>query len=443
MSDIAAGYTFVDGEKGITASKLNNIVAGAVIQPSFVTGQPASSTLDPTDNLLEVKSGGTYARITGSQLISSVGSQVDVTSQITALRLRSFSAIGNGTFECDQRTAFTGVSNSGWALDRWSLSRTGTMTGTAIGTPGVVQVPNTSFDITQSFLRVTLTGQEVSLGAADFWVLQQAVEGPVMRELYDDVHSLALLVRSSVATLKFGVALRDGAATTSRSLTKLVTLGAANTWTLISLASIPSFHSTTPTTAWSLAPGTAGYFLNITLACGTTYTSAANDVWQTGNFLGATGQSNFAAQAVNSTLDIAFVQHSPGSNTDLMDLSFGQNLDGPFGCLRYYAKSYPYGTKAGTSSVAAGLQPCIPATPASGGTTSSVLLVNGIFPKVMAKAPTVVSYGYTGVTNAVTAAGGSDSSVTSVGQIGDRAFGVYSLSAAVPINVNFNGHWTA
>src|SRR5262245_18795446 len=111
MADIATGYAFTDGEKGITSTKLNNVVGLAVIQPDFVLNKPTSATLDPTDQLLELKSTNTYARITGSLLISSVGSQVDVTSQITAVRLRSFSAIGNPNFEVDQVSAGTLVTN--------------------------------------------------------------------------------------------------------------------------------------------------------------------------------------------------------------------------------------------------------------------------------------------------------------------------------------------
>jgi hypothetical protein len=77
MPDIVTSQVFSDGEKGITSSKMNNIIANSVIQPDFVLNKPTSSTLDPTDQLLEVKGSGAYARITGQQLINSVSASVN------------------------------------------------------------------------------------------------------------------------------------------------------------------------------------------------------------------------------------------------------------------------------------------------------------------------------------------------------------------------------
>jgi len=75
MPDITTTQVFVDGEKGITATKMNNIIANSVIQTDFIANKPSSATLDPTDQLLELKAGGTYARITGTQLANSVAAQ--------------------------------------------------------------------------------------------------------------------------------------------------------------------------------------------------------------------------------------------------------------------------------------------------------------------------------------------------------------------------------
>src|SRR6476660_2784675 len=130
MPDLVTSKIFVDGERGITATKMNQIISGAVIQPSFVSSKPASSTLDPTDQILELKGAGTYATITGSQLVSSVGAQVDVTPQIYSARLRSFNAIGNPNFETDQRNVFGAVNNAPnntFLQDRWIITRGGTM----------------------------------------------------------------------------------------------------------------------------------------------------------------------------------------------------------------------------------------------------------------------------------------------------------------------------
>jgi len=55
---------------------MNSVISGAVIQTDFIANKPAGSALNPTDQLLELTSGGTYARITGAQLSASVAGQL-------------------------------------------------------------------------------------------------------------------------------------------------------------------------------------------------------------------------------------------------------------------------------------------------------------------------------------------------------------------------------
>ena len=76
MPDIITTQIFADNEKGITAAKMNNIIANSTIQTDFVANKPAGSALNPTDQILELTSGGTYARITGAQLSASVAGQL-------------------------------------------------------------------------------------------------------------------------------------------------------------------------------------------------------------------------------------------------------------------------------------------------------------------------------------------------------------------------------
>ena len=97
--------------------------------------------------------------------------------------------------------------------------------------------------------------------------------------------------------------------------------------------------------------------------------------------------SNFAASPVNSTFDIAFVQHEPGSLcTTLMDKPFSQNLDE---CLRYFCKSYELTDKPG-ALVGAGMKQLYTgiAAPNAFGTIN--------YPKILAKnvTPTVMLYNY-------------------------------------------------
>jgi hypothetical protein len=147
-------------------------------------------------------------------------------------------------------------------LDRWSVGKAGTMALTCAQTASgtALVAPGTNFRISQKYLALTLTTQQASLGVSDHWDLIHYVEGPNLRELINDVHSLSLLVFSSVANLKFGISIRDNA--TTKSLTKLCSLGAASTWTLVQLNNLPVF----PAGNFSLAPGAVGYEIRICLA---------------------------------------------------------------------------------------------------------------------------------------------------------------------------------
>lgn len=387
MSDLVTSRIFVDGEKGITAAKLNDIIAGASVQTDFVATKPTASTLDPADNLLVLKSSGQYAKTPFQTIVDSVQGQLPSNdSEIWSVRLRSFNSVGNCNFECDQRSVGATLTNPATGtlpLDRWAHGKVGTMVVSvgqqAAALPDVC-VPTTSFRITRSFYRVTLTTAQASLGVSDTLRLSQSIEGPMWRELSNDVHSLQVLVRSSVANLKFALAFSDPA-TTTKTLVKLATIPTANTWTLLTFPNLPVW----PSGNFSASPGVLGYLFSITLAAGANLTSPAADTWQSGSFLGAPGMSSFAASPVNSTFDIAFIQHEPGPVcSTLIDKPFTQNLTE---CQRYFAKSMPYATAVGADS--AGFVSFH--SPVAVSVSTSLFGGRG-FPVPMAKAPTVTFF---------------------------------------------------
>jgi hypothetical protein len=436
MPDIITSQVFSDGEKGITATKMNNIIANSVIDPSFVTSKPSSSTLDPTDQLLEVKGAGTYARITGQQLIDSVSASVtqNIQPTIWSVRLRSFNAVGNPTMECDARNVGNVVAapGAGPVIDRWAYAKTGSLV-TSVGqqpaAAGDIKIPGTNFAISQKFFRFTLTTAQASLGTSDLLILRSVIEGIGFRELLYDVHSASILVRSSVAGLKFGLFLQDDPAT--KSLVKICTIPSANTWTLLTYPNLPIFVSGN----FTLAPGVIGYWLGICLAAGSSLTAPANDTWQNGNFNGALGQDNFASKPVNSTFDIAFVQHEPGAVcTTPMDCPFTRNYDD---CLRYYSKSYPYGSKAGGVTNAG--QRTARVSPQF--TTNTYDTIT--FPKTMAKIPTVALYSPDGTANAAQVLGAANVTVNSISYIGDNAFSGFAMASAQTANNTMVFHYTA
>lgn len=355
-------------------------------------------------------------------------------SLIWLSRLRSFNTIGNPTFEVDQRTAGAGATNSGWSMDRWKflILGSGSMAATAtkLNPTPVVLVPGTDFAISRSCLEVKLTTQQATLGTNDSMYLQQSIEGPRLRELLGGSHSLSMLVRSSVANLKFSATLMDNSGTYYLPL--LFTLGAANTWTLVS---IPNLAAWAASGSFPTAPGGIGCYLFISLAAGSALLGASN-VWQTGNISGATGMSNFASNPVGSTFDIAFVQHEPGPLcTPPNDKPFDQNLEE---CLRYYQKSYDYTLKPGVASAINGT------TQAFVGSGMPTIVPGAVLPKRMAKVPTIVVFSSNdGTMNAVYDFTSSGNRAVSATYAGEAAIVQASLTAAAPVGNLIRYHWTA
>ncbi len=435
MPDIVSGYTWTDGEKGVTATKMNNQFSGAVIQTDFIANKPSSSTLDPTDQLLELKGAGTYARITGSQLISSVSSQVDATPQIYSVRLRSFNAVNNPTFEVNQRlTGGTMQANtSQWITDRWlGYNSTGITPFWGVSTGQTITVPGTNFMISQAMLQFnTQSVSKPSLAATDQTIVQQTVEGSAMRELMNDVHSISILAQTNVAGgLKFALLLQDSSST--RTLAKLCTIPSPNVWTLIQLPNLPVWASGG---GWSVTPGSVGYNLIISVAAGSSQITSANDVWVNANVRGAIGMDNILSKPSNSQLWIAAVQDEPGAQcSTLMDVPFSQNYDN---CLRYFSKSYLYSVKAGTNTTVG--QRTARVSPQFTSNTYDTIT----FPKTMAKVPTVALYAPDGTVNAAQVLGAANVTVSSVSYIGDNAFSGFAMASAQTANNTMAFHYTA
>jgi hypothetical protein len=260
-----------------------------------------------------------------------------------------------------------------------------------------------------------LTTAEAALAAGDYLRILQVIEGPNWRELQNDVHSLQVLVRSSVAGLAFGAALQDP--TAAHSLTNIFTIPSANVWTLLPMPNLVLW----PAGTFVNTPGSAGYQILFTLACGSTFMSPANGTWQNGNFVGALGQSNFANSPVNSTFDIAYVSHEPGAlcSNPPMDLPFTRNYDD---CLRYLQKTYNYAVAPG--AIGNGRTWAV---------TSAVnfAIGNSAFIKPMAKAPTVTIYNTsTGTAGSVRDAAATDHSGAGAGAITETGFDNISFTTA-------------
>lgn len=355
-------------------------------------------------------------------------------SSIWSVRLRSFNAAGNPSFEVSQQPVVGAAALAvGTALtraiDRYFSTKGTNGAATTQQLAGPIQLPGTNFSISGYYLRVSVTTAVASLAATDSLTLTQSVEGPVLRELITDVHSVSLLVRSSIAGT-FGLALRDSA--NAYSLVSLCTIPTANSWTLIQLPKLPVW---TASGTFPITAGSVGYTLVVCLAAGSTYTTPSNGSWVAGNYLGAAGQSNLFATAGN-TFDIAFLQHEPGPLcTTLIDKPFAQNYDE---CLRYFSKTYHYAIAPGTNT-ATGLL-VFRVDP------NALSYVTGYvsYQRPMAKVPNMSFWSDAGTANQLSAFGaGTAGTVSGVIGNSDKGFQGVHLSASNTANNSLQGHYTA
>jgi microcystin-dependent protein/phage baseplate assembly protein W len=421
---LTTGGPSIDSTTSVGSGSAHNtmppfLVLVYIIKVSVTGGSTAAAPIaDTTQNgLLRKVSGLVTDYVDGTNNCRDLSSQV---RNIVAVSTRSFNAVGNPTTEVNQRCV-TSISN-GKVVDRWNVGLQGAVTATCVPTndPNGILVPSTNFCVTSSYVRITSTKQIANLATADACVFYSTIEGSRLRELIGDATSGQVLVRSSVAPLTITFALRNTIGTTKRSITKLVTIPNANVWTLLQIPNIARWASDL---AWSITPGNYGYelLMCIGMGVGNASMSPANDSWQNGDFWGGPGTSNFFAGPVNSTFDIAYIQHEAGPSCgQLIDVNFEDNLRS---CQRYYQKTYNYGQALAASTPDNGMSSVAP--------PSATYLVNPIrLQQTMAKTPTYTIYSRQGVVGTVSFVQGNGNKTVTLGGVGENGVGWFSMATA-------------
>lgn len=404
------------------------VPTGALVSPGGTQG--AGGPMGPNGPTVVSADAGNIATLGSDNLI------LVPRSTITGIRLRSFNALGNANFEVDQRNvgvqANVAAGNTFRWMDRWYCGKN-TATGVLSfgqGNPANLPlVPGTNYTISQNCATLSVATQQATLAAGEYIQLAQYVEGPLLRELISDTHSISVLALCT-QPISFSVTLNTP--TSGYTLTKLCTISTPNQWTLIPLPNLPVW---TPSATWNLNSGSAGYLFRFGFGAGSTYTSPANDTWQAGNFICGPGCTNILSLPVNTGFYLGFVQHEPGPNcTTLIDKPFTQNLDE---CLRYYQKTYNYASAPGVVSSAAIKAFMSAGTSASGFGTLS-------FYKPMAKTPTVTLYNHaTGAAGSVRDGAGTDHASAAAAGVGDAGFYGITFTTAVTSQMQIYANYTA
>ena len=275
---------------------------------------------------------------TKAQLVSGTTAQDLTVDNINTTSINSGQTgrknfIINGACAIDQRNGGAAVT-SGYAIDRTHIE------GFSGGGTGTAQRVTDSPSGFYYSLKVTVTGTDTSLAAADFYTLRHIIEGSNIAHLGFGASggtsvTLSFFVKSSV-TGTFCAGLGNGS--NNRTMPKEYTINATNTWEKKTL----TFPADT-TGTWG-ADANRGFSIRWCMGCGSTRQGTA-DQYNGGESHGTSNQTNlFATNA--ATFQITGLQLEAGTTaTDFEHRSIGEELAL---CQRYY---YLVGSQARDGNV--------------------------------------------------------------------------------------------
>jgi hypothetical protein len=239
----------------------------------------------------------------------------------------------NGDMTIDQRNAGASVTASttgAYALDRWYLEEA------TDGAATVQQVSDGPTGFTNS-LKVTVTSTDTSIGASQYFEVDQNIEGFNTADLSFGTASASTItisfwVKSSL-TGTFGGSIRNSAA--NRSYPFSYTINAANTWEKETITIAGDTAGT-----WIGATNGIGLRLTFALAAGSSLSGTVN-TWAGANLLAPTGSTNLMGTA-SATWQVTGVQLEQNTSaTPFERRLYGQELAN---CQRYYETCFTAGT---------------------------------------------------------------------------------------------------
>ncbi len=232
----------------------------------------------------------------------------------------------NGGMMIDQRNAGASVSLSSgaaYAADRWNTYED---TDATVSIQQVVDAPSGFLNS----LKVTVTTADASVGASQFCVTRQMIEGNNVADLGWGTASaqpvtLSFWVKSTLTGV-FGGAFHNSSH--NRSYPFTYTISSANTWEQKTVTVAGDTSGT-----WLTTNG-VGIGVEFGLGVGSTYSGTSN-AWAGSTYFSATGSTNLVS-TLNATWQITGVQLEKGTTAT----AFEQRLYGTelALCQRYYTR---------------------------------------------------------------------------------------------------------
>jgi hypothetical protein len=338
VSDFANTKVFTDGQLGVDGHDLNQITSQMFPNPDLITNKTLASqpSANGTDQLLLCQGGTTLVRVpySGFFLPSYVRAAAGVSQYVSTINGdmsiwqpgTSFANVATGTITADMYKPITTLATGKATISQLDLA--GSLVGGA------------NNHRPRYGMRVTVATSQASLGAGEYFAITQRIERSQARKLFDNVSSLQVAVRSSVSgTFSFGLRNSDATQTYKQDFS----VGTPGVWQRLTLQNIAIMPDASGN--WGSLESDFCYEIDLTLGAGSTFQSATQNSWISGNFLGSASQTNLFATGA-ATFDICLYQHESGAvcTPYLPDRSLTDTL---LRCQRYYYKSYDAGTFAG------------------------------------------------------------------------------------------------
>lgn len=332
-----------------------------------------------------------------------------------------YDPIINGCFNVWQRqTSWTAVANATTLADRWKIghSMAGSIDAARLAL-GDAAIFTAAGQLVNYGLRLTVNSADATVGATDVVTIGQRIEGYRAVPFMHNEFTVSVLVRSNI-TGTFALSVRNSG--NDRSYVKEFTIDAANTWERKTIT-IPAQDRTG---TWNYTTG-VGLNVSICLMAGTSF-QGTDATWNSANNTSTSSQTNWMATGAN-TFDIACLQIDNGPQAyPIRGRDFAEDLQL---CLRYFQKTYAYGTFPGALSVVN--------TIGFKANQAAALYEVEFLP--MRSTPTLVHYSYatgaSGQWRDVT--GGADVAITN-NNGGDRRS---TVSFTTTDGNQIAGHWTA
>lgn len=283
----------------------------------------------------------------------------------------------NGAMMIDQRNAgasVTPTADNTYTLDRWAARLS------AASKFSVQQSTTAPAGFINSLKVTSLSAY--TLGAGDFFTIQQAVEGLNVSDLgWGTANAQAVTISFKVyssLTGTFGGSVLNSAG--NRSYPFTYTISSANTWTTISVTIAGDTGGT-----WLTTNG-IGVQIWFGLGVGSTYSGAAGS-WSGSTYFGATGATSVVGTN-GATFYITGIQLEKGSTATSFEYR-------PYGtelalCQRYYEKSYDISVVPGTTGATFGAIEFT--TGIAGSAAGSVAGLSTRFATAKRAAPTMTAY---------------------------------------------------